>query len=212
MEYSKHRGSLFIKSCPKELSLKIVSKIEAGQRFTAYIVLPMRPEGNPESVHEQAMLYWQRRTMDIMYSDITMALLRNGLNASPKEYLSFFCLANQEVKKSGEYIPTKNLDLQTEGGYIRAQQARRFMIYVHSKMMKVDDEYIVIGSANINQRSMDGRRDTEIAMGAFQPFHLGTRQPARGQIHGFRMALWYEHLGKCMIHFFTPRVWSASAR
>jgi len=36
----------------------------------------------------------------------------------------------------------------------------------------VDDEYIVIGSANINQRSMDGGRDTEIAMGAFQPHHL----------------------------------------
>jgi phosphatidylserine/phosphatidylglycerophosphate/cardiolipin synthase-like enzyme len=59
----------------------------------------------------------------------------------------------------------------------------------------VDDEYIIIGSANINQRSMDGARDSEIAMGAYQPYHLATRQPARGQIHGFRMSLWYEHLG-----------------
>ena len=32
-------------------------------------------------------------------------------------------------------------------------------------------QYIIIGSANINQRSMDGSRDTEIAMGAFQPKH-----------------------------------------
>ena len=59
----------------------------------------------------------------------------------------------------------------------------------------VDDEYIIIGFANINQRSMDGVQDTEIAMGAYQTFHLSTRQPARVQIHGFRMALWYEHLG-----------------
>ena len=58
----------------------------------------------------------------------------------------------------------------------------------------VDDEYIIIGSANINQRSMDGARDTEIAMGAFQPHHLSTRQLARGQVHGHRLALWYEHL------------------
>jgi hypothetical protein len=29
--------------------------------------------------------------------------------------------------------------------------ARRFMIYVHSKLMIVDDEYVVVGSANINQ-------------------------------------------------------------
>lgn len=43
---------------------------------------------------------------------------------------------------------------------------------------------------------MDGSRDTEIAMGAYQPYHLATNnEPARGQIHGFRMALWYEHLG-----------------
>ena len=62
-------------------------------------------------------------------------------------------------------------------------------------LISVDDEYIIIGSANINQRSMDGARDSEIAMGSYQPYHLATRQPARGQIHGFRMSLWYEHLG-----------------
>lgn len=61
--------------------------------------------------------------------------------------------------------------------------------------LTVDDEYIIIGSANINQRSMDGGRDTEIAMGAYQPYHLATNKQARGQIHGHRLALWYEHLG-----------------
>lgn len=45
------------------------------------------------------------------------------------------------------------------------------MIYVHSKGMIVDDEYVILGSANINQRSMEGTRDTEIAMGAYQPHH-----------------------------------------
>ena len=34
--------------------------------------------------------------------------------------------------------------------------------------MIVDDEYIVIGSANINQRSLAGDRDTELAIGAHQ--------------------------------------------
>lgn len=68
----------------------------------------------------------------------------------------------------------------------------------------VDDEYIIIGSANINQRSMDGARDTEIAMGGYQPYHLSTRVPARGQIHGFRMSLWYEHLGKLDQTFLQP--------
>ncbi|KAM0851974.1 hypothetical protein ACQ4PT_052093 [Festuca glaucescens] len=199
---------------PKELSLKIVSKIEAGEPFTVYVVVPMWPEGMPESASVQAILDWQRRTMEMMYTDITQALQAKGIEANPKDYLTFFCLGNREVKQEGEYEPQEQPEPDTD--YIRAHEARRFMIYVHTKMMigtpsffcikslvklvtslvfSVDDEYIIIGSANINQRSMDGARDSEIAMGAFQPYHLATRQPARGQIHGFRMALWYEHLG-----------------
>lgn len=76
---------------------------------------------------------------------------------------------------------------------------RRFMVYVHSKLMIVDDEYIVVGSANINQRSLDGTRDSEIAIGAFQPAHSMGSSPQgplpRGQVAGFRKALWKEHLG-----------------
>ena len=35
------------------------------------------------------------------------------------------------------------------------------MIYIHSKCMIVDDTHIIIGSANINDRSMLGSRDHE---------------------------------------------------
>ena len=41
-------------------------------------------------------------------------------------------------------------------------------------------QYIIIGSANINQRSMDGSRDTELAMGAFQPNHCVGNQNTVG--------------------------------
>uniref|UniRef100_M1AKN5 Phospholipase D n=3 Tax=Solanum tuberosum TaxID=4113 RepID=M1AKN5_SOLTU len=51
---------------------------------------------------------------------------------------------------------------------------------------------------------MDGARDSEIAMGAYQPFHLCVKEPARGQVHGFRMALWYEHLGMLDNRFLQP--------
>lgn len=187
---------------PKELSLKICSKIEAGERFTVYVVVPMWPEGIPESGSVQAILDWQRRTMDMMYTDIVQALRAKGIEDDPRNYLTFFCLGNREVKRSGEYEPSEKPEPDSD--YIRAQEARRFMIYVHTKMMIVDDEYIIIGSANINQRSMDGARDSEIAMGAYQPHHLATREPARGQIHGFRMSLWYEHLGMLDDSFLQP--------
>jgi phospholipase D1/2 len=81
----------------------------------------------------------------------------------------------------------------------KAVAARRFMIYVHSKLMVVDDEYVVVGSANINQRSLDGSRDSEICIGAFQNGHTLAGDPQgplpRGQVAGFRRALWLEHLG-----------------
>ncbi|XVE71452.1 hypothetical protein DITRI_Ditri10aG0151700 [Diplodiscus trichospermus] len=187
---------------PKELSLKIVSKIEAGERFTVYIVIPMWPEGVPHSQSVQTILKWQQRTMEMMYKDVVQALRAKGLEANPKDYLTFFCLGNRESTICGEYEPSERPEHDTD--YSRAQQSRRFMIYVHAKMMIVDDEYIIIGSANINQRSMDGARDTEIVMGAYQPYHLATREPARGQIHGLRMALWYEHLGKLDNSFLQP--------
>ncbi|KAL6330950.1 hypothetical protein AAG906_009378 [Vitis piasezkii] len=187
---------------PKELSLKIVSKIEAGERFSVYVVIPMWPEGVPESSCAQVILNWQKRTMEMMYNDIAQALHSKGLQANPKDYLAFFCLGNREKKRHGEYEPPESPDHDTN--YHRAQQSRRFMIYVHAKMMIVDDEYIITGSANINQRSMDGARDSEIAMGAYQPYHLAAKQPARGQIHGFRMALWYEHLGLLDNSFLQP--------
>ena len=55
----------------------------------------------------------------------------------------------------------------------------RHPIYVHSKLMIVDDDYIVVGSANINQRSMGGNRDSEICIGAFQPNHSVADGPPR---------------------------------
>ncbi|WOK95069.1 hypothetical protein Cni_G03776 [Canna indica] len=137
---------------PKELSLKIISKIEAGECFTVYVVVPMWPEGVPVSGYVQAILDWQRRTMEMMYANIIEALQAKGIEANPKDYLIFFCLGNREVKKSGEYEPEEQPPPDTN--YYRAQEAMRIMIYVHTKMMM-----------------------------------------ARRQIHGFRMALWYEHLG-----------------
>ncbi|KAK9750996.1 hypothetical protein RND81_02G234500 [Saponaria officinalis] len=189
---------------PKELSLKIVSKIEKGERFCVYVVVPMWPEGFPDSGSVQAILDWQRRTMEMMYTDITQALRAKGLVANPKDYLSFFCLGNREVKKSGEYQPEEHPCPGSDYG--RAQANRRFMIYVHAKMMIVDDEYIIIGSANLNERSMNGARDSEIAMGAYQPYHICNRkkEAARGEIHGFRMSLWYEHLGMLDNAFGSP--------
>ncbi|XP_064116964.1 uncharacterized protein LOC135222708 [Macrobrachium nipponense] len=177
---------------PQEIAQRIVEKINAGQHFTAYIVVPMFPEGDPVSGPVQEILHWQHRTMEMMYRDIARAIEANELDTHPRDYLSFFCLGKGECPDEiPEDLPAPQPG--TPASVLREQA--RLMIYVHSKMMIVDDDYILIGSANINQRSMGGTRDSEVAVGCFQPLHMREvcGEP-RGAVHEFRMSLWAEHL------------------
>ncbi|TYG93263.1 hypothetical protein ES288_A11G096600v1 [Gossypium darwinii] len=222
---------------PMEIALKIASKIKANERFAAYIVIPMWPEGVPTGSATQRILYWQNKTRSMMYETVYRALVEAGLDSTfvPEDFLNFYCLGNRELDgyqppadgspraaNSPEVIYTKSQKPFLFGNstswaiswYSKilkpdpkalpklprlalSQKSRRFMIYVHSKGMIVDDEFIIVGSANINQRSLEGTRDTEIAMGAYQPQHTWAAKHSspHGQIYGYRMSLWAEHVG-----------------
>ncbi|XP_024969032.1 phospholipase D delta-like [Cynara cardunculus var. scolymus] len=187
---------------PMELALKIASKIRANERFSVYVVIPMWPEGVPTSAAVQGILFWQGQTIQMMYEVIAQEIKNSELeNAHPQDYLNFYCLGKRErCKEEGR----NSLD----GSSVSASQKNgRFMIYVHAKGMIVDDEYVILGSANINQRSMAGSRDTEIAMGAYQPHHTWAQKKSHphGQVHGYRMSLWAEHLGKIEDYFNEPQ-------
>ncbi|ONM21861.1 phospholipase D8 [Zea mays] len=179
---------------PVEIALKVAAKIRCGERFAVYVVTPMWPEGVPAGEAVQAILLWNRRTVEMMYGIVAKAIDDAGLRgqAHPCDYLNFFCLGNREAPLPGEYSPPETPDEDTD--YWRAQVNRRGPIYVHAKLMIVDDEYVMVGSANLNERSLAGNRDSEIAQGSYQPAHLnGPGGRARGQVYGFRMSLWHEH-------------------
>ncbi|GKC19107.1 phospholipase D beta 1-like protein [Tanacetum coccineum] len=93
---------------PMEITLKIVDKIRANERFAAYIVIPMWPEGSPTSTVTQCMLFWQNKTMQMMYDIIHKALEEVGLENvyEPQDYLMFFCLGTRESSHGVE--PTSN--------------------------------------------------------------------------------------------------------
>ncbi|KAJ0105807.1 hypothetical protein Patl1_18654 [Pistacia atlantica] len=183
---------------PMEIALKIANKIRANERFAAYILIPMWPEGVTTSTPIQRILYWQHKTMQMMYETIYKALVEVRLENKyePQDYLNFFCLGNREPLDGVDGSIAKNCNAANNPQAL-SKKSRRFQIYIHSKGMIVDDEYVIIGSANINQRSMDGTRDTEIAMGAYQPRHTWASKFSnpRGQVYGYRMSLWAEHIG-----------------
>ncbi|KAL6280243.1 hypothetical protein ACE6H2_017124 [Prunus campanulata] len=193
---------------PMEIALKIVNKIKANERFCVYIVIPMWPEGVPTSTPIQRILFWQHKTMQMMYETIYKALKEVGLDNKycPQDYLNFFCLGNRETLSGEDNSAAKANKKEANTPQALTRKYRRFMIYVHSKGMIVDDEYVILGSANINQRSMEGTRDTEIAMGAYQSQHTwaSKRSSPHGQIYGYRMSLWAEHIGSLEECFKQP--------
>jgi len=89
------------------------------------------------AVYRQAK--WQLTTICQGGTSIMEQLRNKGIN--PDEYIEIYSLRNH-AKLQG--IPI------TE------------MVYVHSKILIVDDNIVLIGSGNINDRSLIGRSDSEI--------------------------------------------------
>eukprot|EP01065_Artemidia_motanka_P014465 TRINITY_DN1839_c0_g1_i1.p1 TRINITY_DN1839_c0_g1~~TRINITY_DN1839_c0_g1_i1.p1 ORF type:complete len:1172 (+),score=237.19 TRINITY_DN1839_c0_g1_i1:99-3518(+) len=188
---------------PMAITARICKAIQEGKPFKAYVCIPLSPEGAPADACMQEIIHWQYKTMTTMYQVIGDQLkaesARRGpqFNRRPTDYLAFYCLSNREPDP-GAHLPVP--DPSDGSRRARLLRSRRHMIYVHSKFLICDDEYVIVGSANINDRSMDGDRDTEICFGAWQPEfskdrRMGTEVwPPNGHVHAFRLSLWCEHL------------------
>jgi phospholipase D1/2 len=111
-----------------ELTYKICQKIALGERFSAYIVIPMWPEGLPSATSVQDILCYQGYTISFMYKKIHRAIVNKRKTSKDykgikvTDYLSFFTLANRETNDGGQ-------DMVKEG---ILNQTRRHLIYVVS--------------------------------------------------------------------------------
>jgi len=176
---------------PAEITLKICSKIAAGEKFTVYILLPMWPEGVAGSKQVQDILYWQRSTIESMFKKIHAALVHrmqqcNGESIEVSDYLNFYSLGTREAPST-----SIRLGIPSSKDERILAITRRHPVYVHSKMMIVDDEVARIGSANINQRSLDGCRDSEIMTTYWHEDYLATDESIpHHDIHGYRLHIW----------------------
>lgn len=74
------------------------------------------------------------------------------------------------------------------------------IIYVHSKSMIIDDEITLVGSANINDRSLLGSRDSEVGVIIKDDYKVyskmdGKQYLASNFAQSLRIRLFKEHLG-----------------
>eukprot|EP00727_Mastigamoeba_balamuthi_P002229 m51a1_g12002 putative phospholipase d epsilon-like (720) ;mRNA; f:4553-7718 len=166
---------------PLEIAERVCRSIRDGRPFHVYVVIPLHPEGDPAGGMNQQILLWQRRTMNMMYNRIAQEIKARGSSMRATDYLSFYFLGQRETP------PPLEMNVADEYQQ-RAAMAGRFMIYVHSKLLIADDRVVLVGSANTNERSMSGDRDTDMNIVAYQP-HGG------GDVKAYRKALWEEHGG-----------------
>jgi len=194
---------------PMEIAMRIVTKIRQHQPFAVYMVIPLHPEGDVASVSVQGMLHFQTETIRMMYRKVAAALKRWGPpGAHPHDYLNIFFLGKRELD-----LPAGASGVRVTARQAQLLRSRRHMIYVHSKLAIFDDDYVLVGSANINQRSMDGARDTEVLVGGLEGGVL--RDPTTGlpggQVAAFRLQLWAEHMGGMDPEFEGPHTPSCVA-
>mmetsp|Transcript_3912 Transcript_3912/g.8266 ORF Transcript_3912/g.8266 Transcript_3912/m.8266 type:complete len:861 (-) Transcript_3912:135-2717(-) len=188
-----------------EIAYKICEKIAAREPFAVYILLPMWMEGIPEAKHLQGLLYYQRVTIEAMYKLVDEALKARMANSSDyglevSDYLNFYCLGTRETINGSQATGTPEKEDE-----LLLAKTRRHQIYIHSKMMIVDDDVVLIGTANINQRSMDGCRDSEIMMTSWQTNQLATKESIpKGDIHAFRLHIWASVTGQMDEAFRNP--------
>ncbi|CAM8888686.1 unnamed protein product [Rhodiola kirilowii] len=153
--------------------------------FRVIVVIPLLPgfqggleDGGAATV--RALTHWQYRTISrgkpsILYN------LNKLLGPKTQEYISFYGLRNYGR-------------LSDEGPVVTSQ------VYVHSKVMIIDDRTTFIGSSNINDRSLLGSRDSEIGVIIEDKEFLestmnGEPWTAGKFTHSLRVSLWAEHLG-----------------
>ena len=89
-------GAECLNPVPVEIALKVAAMIRRGERFAAYVVTPMWPEGLRVSEVVQAILLW---TVKMLYGIVMEAINDVGLHGQvhPCDHLNFFYLGNREA-------------------------------------------------------------------------------------------------------------------
>ncbi|KJZ79668.1 hypothetical protein HIM_01137 [Hirsutella minnesotensis 3608] len=162
---------------------RIIRAHENGESWRCAIVIPLMP-GFQNTVDEQEgtsvrlILMCQYRSICRGEHSIFGRLRAAGIE--PEDYIGFYSLRQWGVMGNDALVTEQ--------------------LYIHAKTIIVDDRIALIGSANINERSMLGTRDSECAaivrdtdmiwstMGG-QPYQVGRFA------HSLRLRLMREHLG-----------------
>ncbi|KAM3579992.1 Phospholipase D1 [Umbelopsis sp. WA50703] len=161
---------------------RILKAVQDGQKWRAIIIIPLVPgfQNNvdePEGMSIRMIMNCQFRSICRGENSIYGRLRARNIN--PDDYITFYGLRNWG-RLGGEFVTEQ--------------------VYIHAKTMIVDDRIAIIGSANINERSQRGSRDSEVAAyvkdSKMIDSHMAGKPYKVGHFaHTLRLRLMREHLG-----------------
>uniref|UniRef100_A0A2N9IVF7 Phospholipase n=1 Tax=Fagus sylvatica TaxID=28930 RepID=A0A2N9IVF7_FAGSY len=164
---------------------RIVQAHKEQKCFRVIVVLPLLPgfqggldDGGAATV--RALTHWQYRTISREKHSI-LHNLNVLLGPKTQDYISFY-------------------GLRSYGRLFNDGPVATSQVYVHSKLMIIDDRLSMIGSSNINDRSLLGSRDSEIGVviedKEFLDSSMNGKPWQAGKFaYSLRCSLWSEHLG-----------------
>ncbi|KAG9040620.1 Phospholipase D1 [Tulasnella sp. UAMH 9824] len=162
---------------------RIIRAHKEKTKWRACILLPLLPGHTLPIDHNDAssirlMVELQNRSISRGPHSIFSRLRKEGID--PNDYISFFSLRGWGKLEDNTLITEK--------------------VYLHAKLMIVDDRVAIIGSANINERSMRGDRDSELAVVVRDtdmiPGKMAGKSFKVGRFaHTLRIRLMREHVG-----------------
>lgn len=162
---------------------RIMRAYRNKETFRVFVVMPLLPGfegevGAPSGTSLHAVTHWNYQSISRSRDAIITRLYEAGV-PEPGDFITFHGLRTHSVL-DGEPV--------TE------------LVYVHSKLLITDDKTIICGSANINDRSMIGKRDSEIAVflqdEVFDDGIMNGQTYPCGRVAGaLRKRLFREHLG-----------------
>ncbi|XP_074591557.1 phospholipase D zeta 1-like [Curcuma longa] len=183
---SGHEGNYIIRNRVLDALYNRIIKAEKDNKcFRVIIVLPLLPgfQGGIDdagAASVRAIMHWQYQTICRGPHSIIQKLYdRMGHRAH--DFISFYGLRSHGKLSDGGPLVTNQ-------------------VYVHSKLMIVDDREVLIGSANINDRSLLGSRDSEIGVLIEDKEFVDSLMNGKSWKAGkfsltLRLSLWLEHLG-----------------
>ncbi|CAG2219287.1 PLD1_2 [Mytilus edulis] len=161
---------------------RIVRAHRNNETFRIYVVMPLLPAfegeiGKSGAYAIKAITHYNYTSICKGPQSLWHNLGKEGIE--PLNYITF-CGLRTHTELNGKLVSE--------------------LVYVHSKLMIVDDDTVIMGSANINDRSMLGDRDSEIAV-MFQDIHKhkvkmnGVEHMAGKFASSMRKNLFRKHVG-----------------